>query len=162
MRFSKQYLFWLAIVTLFVIVIIYDQSAVYFYIHRIFLVCALALIALCLRRLADANWKTYGAIALVIVSPYAVAPLPGTFLKNFFLNCGAIERGETKEEVAARMSRYATSLGVWGWQPTTIDEASPDSGRTPYIYIPSKAYDADFCMIYLRENKVDRVVISPD
>ncbi len=161
---QKQVLFWLLVAGFLAVVVAYDQSVLYLYAPRpVAVLVALVLVCPGLYFLGGRNRLTYGVMALVAVAPFAVAPLPGTTLKNFYLDCEAIEQGETKQQVTKRMAGYSTSLDAWGSkQKATIEQAPGASGETPYIYTPSEAHDADFCMVYLRGDVVERVVLSPD
>ena len=161
---QKNLPFWMLVVAFLAVVVAYDQSAFYLYAPRPAIALA-ALVLVCpgLYFLGGRSRLAYGAMALVVLAPFAVAPLPGTALKNFYLDCGAIEQGETKQQVAERMAGYSTSLDAWGSkQEDSIEQAPGVSRETPYIYTPSKGHDSDFCMVYLRGGVVERVVLSPD
>lgn len=160
----KRYVFWIVLVGFLVLVVAYDQSAFYLYVPRLgALLVAVVVVCPALYFLGADKRVAFGAMVLAAVSPFVVAPFPGTTLKRFYLDCSAIEQGETREQVAARMQGYSTSLKAWGAdQPSAITEGATESGETPYIYTPSPAHDADFCMVYLADGVVDRVVISPD
>lgn len=137
---QKKLPFWVLVVTFLAMVVTYDQSAFYLYAPRLVIALA-ALVLVCpgLYFLGGRSRLAYSVMALVVLAPLAVAPLPGTALKNFYLDCGAIEQGETKQQVAERMAGYSTSLDAWGSkQEDSIDQAPGASRELPYIYTPSE------------------------
>lgn len=160
----RSTLLWIVLGSAFALVLAYDQSALYLYAPRLLASLAiLVLVGPALYFLAPSRSAAFVAVAFSTLSPSIVAPIGVTTLKRFYLACGAIERGNTPEEVASRMDGYSTSLAAWGaGQPATILDAAMESGNRPYIFTPSSAHDADFCMVYLSGGVVDRTLMSPD
>lgn len=160
----RQYAFWILVAAFLVLIVGYDQSAFCLYLpRRLVVLLTIVLVCPALYLLSVDKRLAFAAIALAALSPYIIAPFAATKLKRFYLDCSAIEQGATKDQVSAHMAGYSTSLDAWGGsQATAVSEAPSDSGSTPFIYTPSPEYDADFCMVYLVNGLVERVVLSPD
>ena len=160
----RPYAFWILVAAFLILIVAYDQSAFYLYVSRAWVVLlSIVLICPALYLLSVDKRFALAAMTLAALSPYIISPFAATKLKRFYLDCSAIEQGETKDQVSAHMAGYSASLDAWGGsQASTVSEAPNDSGSTPFIYTPSPEYDADFCMVYLVNGVVERAVLAPD
>ena len=143
----------------------YDQFGLYLYIPRILVAGVVGvLFALAVAIVSRNTIMSMFAAASVFSCVYLIAPFGFTTIKSFYLDCARIEIGQSKFEVSQVMGEYSSTVLGWNHsQPESILEASASSQDTPYIYVPGEErYDSDFCMVYLREDRVERVVISPD
>ena len=158
----REVLFWVSATLLALVIIAMDRAVLFVYLPRWTFALPVVLF-LFPSRVNSTYWVRAATCVMLVVLPYALAPVRWNLLKSFYVDCDALKPGIAFADALARMSAYDGHPPEWmaGATMQGVQE-SPAERTDRVIIIPSALHSADWCILYPEEERLARVEIHPD